>query len=161
MIAPDRHLLDRRHWLADTLGQLGHRTIVIKSCHRRKLLRVNLRCVAHRNKSIRICRIADNQNFDVLLCILGNRSTLRLKNATIGSQQICALHAIFARHRANQQSNISITKSNIGIIGGDYIYKWRIRTIIKFHFYAVQRAERWCHFKQLQNYRRIWPEHLP
>ena len=76
MIAPDSHMSDIIDGRARLISNLAHRSIVVKTCHCRKLAGVDSRRIALCDQGVSIRRITDNQNFDVFRSIIIQRLTL-------------------------------------------------------------------------------------
>ena len=108
--------------------------------------------IVHCDQCVCVCWVANNKNFDVLLCSSRNGLTLWFEDSTICTQQVATLHAVFTWHCTNKEGCVCVTKRNFCIVCAlNTCEKWKC-TVIKFHAHAFKRAERWCDFEQLQNH---------
>ena len=82
-----------------------------------------------------------------------------LKIPPLARQQVGALHAGLARHRADQQGDVGVTERDVGVVGADDLGQQRERAVVELHLHAFERAERRRDLEQLQHDRRVGAEH--
>ena len=125
---------------------------MVKTCHRCETAWIKTFCVVHCNHCVCICWVANNKNLDVLLCCCTKSLALWLEDAAVCAEKISALHAIFARHRANKECSISIAECSLCIVGAHHASeKWEC-TVIKLHANTFKGAKCWRDLKELQNH---------
>ena len=117
--------------------------------------------VAHGDQRVGVGRVADDEDLDVLLGALAERRALRLEDAAVGAEQIAALHAGLARHRADEQGDVGVAERDVGVVGAHDIGEQRERAVVELHLHAAERAERRRDLEQLQDHGRVGPEHRP
>jgi len=71
------------------------------------------------NKSIGVCRVANNEDLHILLCELIEGLTLSLENLSVLIQQIFAFHAGTTWLGTNQDSNVSLCEGLLYLGGGN------------------------------------------
>ena len=110
------------------------------------------RRVVHRYETVRVARIADDQNTHVAGGIFLNGLALADENLSVDAKKVFALHPLLARHTSNQQRPIHPTKTFIEIGSRHHsLEQWEC-AIIQFHDYPLERRQGGLNFDQVQNY---------
>ncbi len=89
-----------------------------------------------------------------------DRLALNRKNGGIRFKQVFALHAGAARTGTDQQRIVAVPEGNVRVVRRDDPGKRAECAVVQLHTHAVQGAERWRNFKELQDNRLVFAEHL-
>ncbi len=121
--------------------QLGDRTVVIEPGHRREARRVEVLGVALGDESVGVRRVPHDEDLDVAAGATGEGLALGLEDATVGAEQIGALHALLARHGADEQGDVGIAEGGVGIVGLDHAGKEGEGAVLQLHADAIEGAK--------------------
>ena len=160
VVAPDDDLLQVGHVRAGLLGQLRQRAVVIEAHHRGEALRIEARCVLHRDQRVGVGRVADDQHAHVAVGHGVERLALRREDLRVGEQQVLALHARTARPRADQQRGMAVLERDLRVVGRHDLVERRERAVVQLHDDALQRSEGRRDLEQVQVDRLVRTEHL-
>ena len=142
MVAPDDHPLDLRDGHPGLACELRDRAVVVKPHHCRKAFGRNVGRVAHRNKCIRVCRVTDDKNADVVGGVVVDRLALRREDSTVRLKQVAALHPLRARARADEEGDVGAIERLIGLVADLNPAEQRKGTVEQFHRRSFSGAER-------------------
>ena len=162
VVAPDREFLDVGDGFADFLGDLRQCAIVVEAHHRREVRRLEFGRIFHGDQAVGVGRIADHQYFDAAFGDFGQRFTLRGENFSVGFEQILAFHAGATGAGADQQGDVSVSKSDHRIGSLHHALQQREGAVVEFHHHALQGFLRALvgYFQQLKDYRLVLAEHF-
>ncbi len=112
------------------------------------------------NIRIGVGGVADDQNLDVFLGVLGNSLALNGENGAVGAQQVGTLHTLGARTGAYQQADIGVLKGDVRIVGGDHAGEQREGAVFQLHHCALHCLLRLRQVEQLKDDRLVFAEHF-
>ena len=159
VVAPDGHVADVVDRGAGALRELRDGAVVVEAGHRREATGIEVGRVVHGDERVGVGRVADHQDLHVLLGAVAERLALRLEDATVGAEQVGALHARLARHRAHQQGDIGVAERDVGVVGAHHVGEQREGAVVELHLHAVERAERRRDLEQLEDDGGVGAEH--
>ena len=87
VVAPDGHVLDLGDRGAGLVRELGDRAVVVEADHRGEPLARDVGRVRHRDQAVRVGRVADDQDLDVVRRAGVDRLALRLEDAPFASSR--------------------------------------------------------------------------
>ena len=155
VISPNRHIGDIRDLHSRFFSQLGFRSKLIQTSHCKPAIRRNIFGIVHRNVTICITRITNNQNTNITCCILLNSQSLASENFTIDPKKIFSFHSCLTRNTTHKQCPINIIESRIEIRCQNKALQGRKCTIIQLHCNTFQDFHRWFDFNKMENNRLI------
>jgi hypothetical protein len=159
VVAPDGHVGDVVDRGAGLGSQLADGTVVVEAGHRGEAAGVEARRVLLGDERIGVGRVADDEDLDVLLGAVAEGLALRLEDATVGAEQVAALHAGLARHGTHEQRHVGIAERDVGVVGAHHVGEQRERAVVEFHLHAAEGAEGGSDLEQLQDDRGGRAEH--
>ena len=86
---------------------------------------------------------------------------LRREDRAVGREQVAALHALLARHRADEQRVVGIPEGDVGVVAAHDSGEQREGAIVQLHGDALERAQGGRDLEQLQDHRLVGTEQLP
>ncbi len=159
VVAPDRDLGDVGDRRGGLRRQLGHGPIVVEPGHGGETAGVHAGSGRLGDQRVGVGGVAHDEHLDVRLGRPADGVALGAEDATVGRQQVAALHARLAGHGTHQQGDVGITEGDVGIVGLDHLGQQRKRTILQLHGHALERSERRGDFQHLQRHRLICTQH--
>jgi len=161
MVAPDADTLDRADRLLGLLGKLSDSAVRVKTHHGAEALRIKIRGVVIGDVGVRVAGVADHEHLDVPVSRFVKRAALFLEDRAVREQQVRAVHAGAARHRADQEGGIGAVKGNARVARRHNLREQREGAVEELHADALQGSLALfvIAFEQLQLNRRIGSEH--
>ena len=104
-----------------------------------------------RDQRIRVGRVADHEHAHVAARAARQRGALRREDRAVGGQQVAALHALLARHGADEQGVVGIAERDVGVVAADDAREQRECAVVQLHRDALERAQRGRDLEQLQD----------
>ena len=123
VVAPDDQFLHRGNRAAGLGGKLGQRAVVVQAQHAVVVVRVgtaNLPGGGGGDQGIGVARVADDQDLDVFLGVLGDGLALNGEDGAVGAQQVGTLHALGARAGTDQQADVGVLEGDVRIVRRDH-----------------------------------------
>ena len=140
-------------------GDLGDGAVVVEAGHRREPAGVEVLGVGLGDQGVGVGRVADDEDLDVALGAARQRLALRLEDAAVRRQQVGALHARLARHRADEQGDVGVAERDVGVVGAHDLGQQREGAVVELHLHALERAERRRDLEQLEDDGGVRAEH--
>jgi hypothetical protein len=160
VVAPDDDVLDVGVVRAGLLGELAHRTVMVEADHGGEAFRIEVRCVLLGDEGVGVRRVADNEHFNIARGMIVDGLALRAEDAAVCGQEVLALHALLARHGADEEAEVCVLEGNVRIVGGDDVVQQREGAVFQLHDHAFKRAEGRGDFEQLQVDRLVRSKHV-
>ena len=103
VVAPDRHVGDVAHGHAGLAGQLRLGPVLVEAGHGEPAVGRDLGRVGPGDEAVRVAGVADHEDAHVGRGVRRDGLALRLEDAAVDAEQVAALHARLAGHRAHEQ----------------------------------------------------------
>jgi hypothetical protein len=116
--------------------------------------------VVHGDEGVRVSRVADHQDPDVVGGRRGDGPALGGEDGAVGRQQVGPLHALLAGHRPHQQAVVGPVEGQVGVVGGDHPGEQGEGAVVELHADALERPDRLGDLQQLEDDRLVVAEHL-
>ena len=133
---------------------------MIEAHHRREALVGNVGRVRHRDQRVRVRRVADDEDPDVVGGAGVDRLALGLEDRAVGLEQVGALHPRTARPRADEQADVGAVEGELRIVGDLDLRKQRESAVVELHRGALGGLDRVGDLEQPQLNRGVLAEHL-
>ena len=160
MVAPDHHPSDLRGVDAGFASQLRPRAKLVKRGHGKEIIRRDPRRIAHRDQTVCIGRVADDENVHVRRRMVVNGAPLLGEDLAVDAEEIGTLHIGFARNSADEQRPVDLIHRLVDVGAVAHALEQRERAVIQLHDDSAQRPERRFQLQQLQLEFRLGAEHL-
>ncbi|SBT03677.1 hypothetical protein PROAA_1090007 [Candidatus Propionivibrio aalborgensis] len=112
------------------------------------------------DQCVGVAGVADDQDFHILLGVLGNGFALNGEDGAVGRQEIGTFHAGAARAGADQQADVGVLECNVGVVGGDHSFEKRERAVVEFHHDTLAGFLGLRQVEQLEKDRLVFSEHF-
>src|SRR5574343_490642 len=163
VVAPDDQLLQGRNFTAGLGGQLRQGAVVVQAQHAVVVVRVGAADFLGSGSSdvgVGVAGVANDQNLDVFLGVLGNGLALNGEDGAVGGQQVGTFHALGARTGADQQADVGVLEGDVRIIGGNHAGEQREGAVVEFHHHALHGLLGLRQVEQLKDDRLVFAEHF-
>ena len=133
---------------------------MVKSGHGVEVFLWKVLSVVGSNQAVGVCRISDNQGFDVSGRVIVDCFTSVDENLAVVLQQVGSLHSRSSWLSSNKEVVVGVLES-LGLIGSadDSMEKWE-STIVEFHLNALELGLKSGDIDQVQNNWLIRTEHF-
>ena len=160
MVAPNGEVGDGGDIHAGLLGELGLGAIFIERGHGEETILRNAGRVVRGDERIGVARIADDEHANVARGVLGDGIALAGENFSVDAEKVFALHALLARHGADEQRPVHALEAFVKVRGRHETFQERERTVVEFHADAMQRSHGFFigHFDEVQDDRLVRTE---
>ena len=112
------------------------------------------------DEGVGIAGIADDQDLDVFLGILGDGLALHREDGAVGGQQVGTFHALGARTGTNQQADVGVLEGDVRVVGGNHAGEQREGAVFQFHHHALDGLLGLRQVEQLKDDRLVFAEHF-
>jgi hypothetical protein len=110
VISPADYIFNIGGFAAKFTCKLVLRSVLVKSCQRRKVLRRNIRAITRKDITQGVCRVSDNQRTACFLCVCVQGSCLILEDGTIHFEQISTSHSFLPGKTTKEYHDINAFK---------------------------------------------------
>ena len=138
VIAPDRHLVHRSNGLAGLFRKLRKSTVVVKAHEGGEALRIQVGGRLHRDVSIRVAGVADDEHLDVAGGRFVEGLSLHGEDLAVGRKKFAAIHPFRAGTGADEEHGFGVAKGFDGVIGRLHFREQRESAVREFHHDALQ-----------------------
>ena len=91
----------------------------------------------------------------------GDRLALGLEDPAIDAEQVLALHAGLARHRAHEEGIGGAVEGGLQLRGRHDVGEQGKGAVVELHHDALERLHRWLNLEQAEHHGLVRPEELP
>jgi hypothetical protein len=159
VVAPDRHAPDRGHRLLGLVGELRYCPVVVEPGHGGEPLARDVRRVVHRDQRVGVGRVADDEDPQVVGCLVGQRFSLHGEDGAVGLEQVAPLHALGPRPGADQHRDVDAVEGCVGVVADRDPVQQGERAVVELHRHALGRTDRGRDLQQAELDRGVRPEH--
>lgn len=114
-------------------ASLRDRAVVVQTGHRGEALRRYVRGGGLRDERVGVGRVADDEDLDVVRGVVVDGLALRLEDATVGGEQVTALHALGARAGADEQGDVRTGEADVRVVGDLDVAQQREGAVVELH----------------------------
>jgi hypothetical protein len=159
VVTPDGDVLDDGVVRAGLARELRLGAILVEASHREEVFGRHAASGTQSDEGVGIAGITDDEDLDGLLGVTRDGFALADEDLAVDAEEILTLHAIFAGHRANEQTPVSVLEAFVEVAGGDDVGEQREGTVLKFHHDAGEGVEAGSDFNQIECDRLVGTEH--
>ena len=120
------------------LGESALGTVLIETCHGMPAALGHAGRITHGNEAVRVARITDHEDVDVVSGITLNRLPLPDEDLPIDAKEILALHSGLTRHASHKEGPVGSAEAMIQIRGRLNRIKQGECTIVELHDHTGQ-----------------------
>ena len=150
VVAPDAALPDLVAGDVGLLSDLTDSPVVVEPGHGAEVLWAEVLSVVLADQAVGVGRVADDEDLDGLLGVLGEGLTLDLEDATVLGKKVGPVHAVLPWERANEEDNVGVLEGHLRLVGRDDASKRRERAVSQLHADAVEGAKSRGDFEEVQ-----------
>src|ERR1019366_9195380 len=127
--------------------------------HREPALREDRASVAHRDQAVRVARVADDEDAHARRRVLRDRLTLAREYPPIDPEEVLALHARLARHRAHEEGPVGALEADLDGGGRDDALQEGEGAVLELHDHAAERRQGRLGLHQVEGHGLVRAEH--
>ena len=135
---------------ASLLSDLTDSPVVVEPGHSTEVLWAEVLGVVEADSAVSVGWVADDDDLDGLLGVVGEGLTLDLEDATVLLKEVSPVHAVLPREGADKEADISVLECNLWLVSWDDLDKVREGAVGKLHDNTVQSTKGWGDFEEVE-----------
>ena len=150
VVAPDADLPDLVAGDAGLGSDLTDGTVVVEPGHGAEVLWAEVLSVVLADEAVGVSRVADDEDLDGLLGVVGESLTLDLEDATVLLEEVSPVHAILTWEGTNKEDDVGILEGNLDLVSRDDASEGWEGAVGELHADAVEGAKGRGDFEEVQ-----------
>ena len=159
VVAPDNNVFDVLQLGTSSITDLSQGSGLIESSHGSEILLWNGRSIGGGDESVGVGWVADDANFDSLLCEFIQNRTLFLENLCICLKEVSSFHAWASWSGSDQKSDIDVSESLDWASARHNLVNASVGTVLQFHDETIQWAFCLRKLKKMKDNFLVWAKH--